>query len=71
MKFLSLLLSLVILVAVLYQSVFTPMSKNKNNSQLKTKTTNAFQALKEAEKLKQMLNKKNKSMNYEDELKNR
>lgn len=70
MKFLSLLLGLVILVAILYQTAFMPMSHQKKNPQAEAQTTKAIQALKDAEKIKQMLNNRNQKMDYEEPLKN-
>jgi len=68
MNFLGLLLALVILVAVLYQTVFTPTVKTTQNKQSEAKVSQGLKALKQAEELKQMINKQNDNMNFNDKL---
>ena len=64
MNFLGLLLGLVIFVAILYQTIFTPVvgNKVKGQQQNKTTTSQAMQALKDAEQLKQTINSQNSSI---------
>ena len=71
MKSLLLLLGLVIFVAVLYQTVFTPTIKTQAQKQLTPKIAPAIEALKQAQELKQKLNSQSDEMNYEDRIKNR
>jgi len=68
MNFLGLLFALVILVAVLYQTVFTPAAKTTHNKQTEAKVSQGLKALKQAEELKQMINKQNDNMDFKDKL---
>jgi len=68
-KSLILLLGLVIFVAVLYQTVFTPAIKTPAQKQEVPKNSPALQTLKQAQELKKILNKQTKKSNYEDKLK--
>ena len=68
MNFLGLLLALVILVAVLYQTVFTPTVKTTQNKQSEAKVSQGLKALKQAEELKQMIHKQNDNINFNDKL---
>jgi len=65
MKFIGLLLSAVIFVAIIYQTVLTPMSTTKQGSELEERTSNAIKALHEADNLKKILNKQNKTKETE------
>ncbi|VAW96954.1 hypothetical protein MNBD_GAMMA23-1383 [hydrothermal vent metagenome] len=71
MKFLSLLLGLVIFVAVLYQSVFTPAVSTQPQRQKVPEVSAALQTLKQAQELKQKLNDQANKMNYDDQLRQR
>ena len=69
MNFLGLLLALVILVAVLYQTVFTPAAKTTQNKQTEAKVSQGLKAIKQAEELKQMINQQNDNLDFKDKLK--
>lgn len=71
MKSLVLLLVLVIFVAVLYQTVFTPTIKTQAQKQVTPKLAPSMETLKQAQELKQKLNSQASEMNYEDRIKNR
>ena len=71
MKSLILLLALVIFVAVLYQTVFTPTIKTQALKQETPKVSPALETLKQAQKLKRTLNNQSQKMDYEDRMKNR
>lgn len=74
MKFLSLLLGLVIFVAVLYQSVFTPTLNTQSKKQGPERTAATLETLQHAKDLEQELKRKLKNgsneMNYENRIKN-
>lgn len=74
MKSLSLLLGLVIFVAVLYQSVFTPTLNTQSKKQEPERTAAALETLQQAkdleQELKRKLNSGSNEMNYEDRIKN-
>jgi len=70
MKFLGLLLGLVIFVAVLYQSVFTPAINQpvtRNSASLQEPP--ALQTLKQAQQLQQSINSQTQEMDYRDRMK--
>jgi len=69
MKFLSLLLVMVILLAILYQGIFTPAVKSHTDKKQSETTNQALKALNEAERLTREINKKNKD--YQDKLNTR
>lgn len=68
MKFLSLLLGMVIFVAVLYQSVFTPALNTSPNKQVTDRNSPALQTLKQAQELKDILNKQTDKGDYKERL---
>ncbi len=71
MKFLSLLLGLVIFIAILYQTVFTPALQQPTNNEINQRTQQAIQTMKEAEELKQQINEKmQRDMDYQQQLNN-
>ncbi len=70
MKFLGLLLTLVILTAILYQSVFTPAI----NQHVEVKTpahqqAPALETLQQAQQLQQTLNSQPQEMDYKQQIK--
>jgi len=70
MKFLGLLLGLVIFVAVLYQSVFTPaINQPAVSNATVPKALPALQTLKQAQQLQQNINSKAQEMDYQDRMK--
>ncbi len=70
MKFLGLLLGLVIFVAVLYQSVFTPaINQPVASKPTPPKKLPALQTLKQAQQLQQSINSRPQEMNYQDRMK--
>ena len=71
MNFLGLLLALVILVAILYQTVFTPAVGTHAKPKEDTTTLKALEAIKDAERLKESINNRNQDMRYEDRIKNK
>jgi len=58
---------MVILLAILYQGIFTPAVKSHTNKKQSDATNQALKALNEAEQLTREINKKNKD--YQDRLK--
>lgn len=70
MKSLILLLGLVIFVAVLYQTVFTPAIKTSAQQPQISKMAPAMETLKQAQELKQKLNSQSSEMDYEERMKN-
>lgn len=71
MKSLILLLGLVIFVAVLYQTVFTPTIQTQAQKKITPNLAPALETLKQAQELKQKLNSQSNEMDYEDRIKNR
>ncbi len=70
MKFLGLLLGLVIFVAVLYQSVFTPaINQPVARNPTTPKEPPALQTLKQAQQLQQSINSKTQEMDYRNKIK--
>jgi len=69
MKFLSLLLGLVIFVAVLYQSVFTPAVNSQVSKPVSPKELPALQTLKQAQQLQHNINSQTQEMDYKDRMK--
>ncbi len=70
MKFLGLLLGLVIFVAVLYQSVFTPaINQPAVSNPAIPEELPALQTLKQAQQLQQSINSKTQGMDYQDRMK--
>ncbi len=69
MKFLGLLLGLVIFVAVLYQSVFTPAVNHQTTKSTHSIEPSGLQTLKQAQQLQQQLNNRAQKMDYTDRIK--
>ena len=70
MKSLILLLGLVIFVAVLYQTVFTPVIKTQGQPPVSPKLAPALETLKQAQELKQTLNSQSSEMDYKERITN-
>lgn len=70
MKFLSLLLGLVIFIAVLYQSVFTPaINQQAIKNPANPEELPALQTLKQARQLQQSINNRTQETDYQDRMK--
>jgi len=69
MKFLGLLLGLVIFVAVLYQSVFTPAVSQQATKKSANPELPGLQTLKQAKQLQQSINNQAQEMDYRDRMK--
>ena len=69
MKFLGLLLGLVIFVAVLYQSVFTPAVNHQATKATRSIEPPGLQTLKQARQLQQDINQKTQELDYKDRMK--
>lgn len=70
MSFLSILLGLAIIIAILFQTVLKDKTNDGSTGEIKTQTFQAIGALKDAEKLKASIKDKQKNMNYNEQMKN-
>jgi len=70
MGFLSIVFGLAIIVAILFQTVLKDKATDGSTDEIKTQTSKAFEALKDAEKLKATINSRQQNMDYEEQMKN-